>query len=89
MTKTRSKSWFVYIVRCADYTLYTGIAQDTVRRLIEHNEDNRLAARYTRARRPVQLVYVEPQPSRSAAAQREAAIKQLSRLAKEDLIKSR
>ena len=87
MTKTRSKSWFVYILRCADQTLYTGIAQDTARRLIEHNEDNRLAARYTRARRPVQLVYSESQPTRSAAAQREAAIKQLSRIEKENLIK--
>lgn len=86
MVKTRAKSWFVYIVRCVDHSLYTGIAQDTARRVIEHNEDNRLAARYTRARRPVHLVYTEPQPSRSAAAQREAAIKRLSKVAKEALI---
>jgi putative endonuclease len=86
MTKARVKSWFVYILRCADHTLYTGIAQDTARRLLEHNEDNRLAARYTRARRPVQLVYAESQPNRSAAAQREAAIKQLSKREKEALI---
>jgi putative endonuclease len=86
MRKIRTPAWFVYIVRCADNTLYTGITRDTQRRVQEHNADNRLGARYTRARRPVALVYREGHASRAAAAQREAAIKQLPRWRKEILI---
>ncbi|TPW16706.1 MAG: putative endonuclease, partial [Halothiobacillaceae bacterium] len=71
--------WYVYIVRCSDATFYTGIATDVARRMTEHNQDNQLAARYTRARRPVSLIYCEPFTSRSLAAQREYAIKQLTR----------
>ena len=78
--------WFVYIVRCADDTLYTGIAMDVVRRIDEHNLDDRLAAKYTRARRPVALVYEEKYASRSAAAKRESQIKKLSKIQKEQLI---
>jgi putative endonuclease len=78
--------WFVYIVRCADDTLYTGIAMDVVRRIDEHNLDDRLAAKYTRARRPVALVYEEKCASRSAAAKRESQIKKLSKTQKEQLI---
>jgi len=77
-------SWHVYIVRCADATLYTGIARDVIRRIDEHNH-SQLAARYTRARRPVELVYSEPCDSRSAALRREIAIKKLSRRDKEQL----
>ena len=79
-------SWFVYMVRCADRSLYTGIARDVERRLAEHNGSDRLGARYTRARRPVSLVYREPCRSRSEAARREAAIKRLSKAAKEALV---
>ncbi len=86
MARVRAPSWYVYIVRCADDTLYTGITRDTQRRLLEHNADNRRGARYTRARRPVALVYSEPQRSRALAAQREAAIKKLTRQNKEMLI---
>ncbi len=78
--------WFVYIVRCADYTLYTGIAMDVARRIDEHNLDDRLAAKYTRARRPVALVYEEKCASRSTAAKRESQIKKLSKPQKEALI---
>lgn len=78
--------WFVYIVRCADDTLYTGIAMDTERREDEHNHDDRLAAKYTRVRRPVVLVYEEKCASRSAAAKRESQIKKLSKIQKEQLI---
>lgn len=78
--------WFVYIVRCADDTLYTGIAVDVARRMDEHNHDDRLAAKYTRVRRPVVLVYEEKCSSRSAAAKREAQIKKLSRLKKNQLL---
>ncbi|MDH3379324.1 MAG: GIY-YIG nuclease family protein [Gammaproteobacteria bacterium] len=79
-------SWHVYIVRCADDSLYTGIALDVARRVAEHNGDQRaLGARYTRGRRPVRLVYQEAVASRSLAARREAQIKRLSRTAKERL----
>jgi putative endonuclease len=79
-------NWYVYILRCADGSLYTGIATDVDRRLREHNEHPRLAARYTRARRPVVLVYAEKVADRAAAARREYVIKQLSRQAKKALI---
>ena len=71
-----------------DGSLYTGIAKDVVRRVDEHNSDNRLAAKYTRARRPVKLVYTEVVHDRSRAAQREYLIKQMSRQEKEVLIHS-
>src|SRR5262249_22002836 len=82
----RMSGWSVYIVRCADGTLYTGIAIDVARRLQEHNSNNRLGASYTRARRPVALVYQETLPTRSAAAKREYCIKQMDRPAKEALV---
>ena len=78
--------WFVYIVRCADGTLYTGIARDVTRRVEEHNSNNLLAANYTRARRPVALVHREAVKTRSAAARREYEIKQMTRHEKEALI---
>ncbi|MDA8165127.1 MAG: GIY-YIG nuclease family protein [Desulfobacteraceae bacterium] len=78
-------SWFVYIVRCADGSFYTGIATDLDRRVREHNEDDRLGARYTRGRRPVRLAYAEPAASRAAAARREHAIRKLRRQEKERL----
>ena len=78
--------WNVYILRCADNTFYTGICLNLTRRINEHNHSNELSARYTRARRPVALVYHECLPSRSAAAKREHQIKQLSREQKATLI---
>lgn len=74
--------WYVYIVRCADGSFYTGVTTDPVRREREHNGSGRLGARYTRARRPVRLVWLESQPDRSAALKREYAIKQLRRAEK-------
>lgn len=71
--------WHVYIVRCADDTFYTGIARDVSRRVDEHNGKGGPGARYTRARRPVTLVYQETAAGRSEAGQREYAIKQLCR----------
>jgi putative endonuclease len=81
-------SWFVYLLRCADNTLYTGITTDLKRRLDEHNGENssKKGARYTRHRRPVVLVYSETLATRASASQREYAIKQLSRTAKDQLI---
>lgn len=78
--------WSVYIVRCADGTLYTGVATDVARRVGEHNSHKLLAANYTRARRPVTLVYSEEVATRSAACKREYQIKQLSRQDKEALV---
>lgn len=78
--------WFVYIVRCADDSLYTGIAMDVERRIAEHNYDDRLAAKYTRVRRPVVQVYAEKCASRSDAGKREAQIKKLRRSQKNKLI---
>ncbi len=78
--------WNVYMVRCADGSLYTGIARDVARRVGEHNTNNVLAANYTRSRRPVTLVYSEAVATRSAAGQREHQIKQLSRREKEALL---
>ena len=77
--------WYVYILRCSDNTLYTGISTDPAARLAEHNS-GRNAAKYTRARRPVSLVYTEKMTSRSAALKREIVIKRLSRQAKLNLI---
>ncbi len=79
-------TWFVYMVRCADGTLYTGIASDVERRVNEHNGDGRPGARYTRARRPVHLVYREARASRSEAAGREYQIRCLKKREKEALI---
>ena len=75
--------WSVYIVQCADQTLYTGIAKDIIQRLAQHNAGS--GAAYTRGRRPVVLVYQEPASDRSAALRREAAIKRLPVAAKRAL----
>ena len=80
-------SWFVYILRCSDNSLYTGITNDIERRLDEHN-DSKLGAKYTRARRPVNLVYQESFDNRSLALKREIEIKKLKKLDKEVLIKT-
>lgn len=82
-------NWYVYIVRCADDSLYTGVATDLARRVNEHNTDDRLGARYTRARRPVQLVYSEVCADRSNAQQREYALRKLSRVQKERLLRAK
>ena len=79
-------SWFVYIVKCSDNSLYTGIAVNVERRIKEHNENDLLSAKYTRMRRPVNLVYKEEQFTRSNAAKREYEIKQLSRIEKKALV---
>jgi predicted GIY-YIG superfamily endonuclease len=84
MKNENTDTWFVYILLCADGTLYTGITNNLERRCRQHNAGT--ASRYTRSRRPVRLVYQESQPSRGAALRREAAIKALPRLRKELLI---
>lgn len=79
-------TWYVYILKCADSTFYTGVTTDLVRRLKEHN-DSVLGAKYTRVRRPVSLVLSESHDNRSSAQIREAAIKKLSRQEKLLLLK--
>lgn len=76
--------WWVYVLRCADGTLYTGVTTAVARRVRQHNAGT--ASKYTRSRRPVDLVYREAAPGRGAALRREMAIKRLTRRAKEALI---
>jgi len=78
-------SYFVYILRCSDDTLYTGIAKDLQKRIEEHNSSGK-GAKYTKARRPVTLVYSETAQDRSSASKREYIIKKLSRTQKLELI---
>ncbi len=75
-------AWTVYMLQCADGTLYTGIARDLDRRLRQHNGELAGGPRYTRGRRPVAVVWAEPATDRGAALQREAGIKRLARPAK-------
>jgi predicted GIY-YIG superfamily endonuclease len=84
MAKKSADKWFVYLVRCRDGSLYTGIAKDVARRCQQHNAET--GSRYTRSRRPVILVYQESKRSRSLALKREAAIKAMTRREKEALI---
>ena len=78
--------YYVYMVECADKTLYTGITTDLARRVEEHNSSDK-GARYTRNRRPVRLVYQESHPDRSSASKREYAIKKMTKEQKERLCK--
>lgn len=81
-----SDAWHIYILRCADETLYTGIARDLQKRVRQHNGEVVGGPRYTRGRRPVQLVWSDAAPDRGTALKREAAIKKLSRPEKLRLI---
>ena len=85
MTNAVGGNWWVYLLRCADGSLYTGITTDLKRRCRQHNAGT--ASRYTRSRRPIRLVYREAHANRSQASKREAAIKSLSRRQKESLIR--
>ena len=78
-------TWFVYILRCADGSLYTGITTDVSRRCEQHNAGT--ASRYTRSRLPVNLSYQEAQASQSLALKRELEIKAMSRKEKDALIR--
>jgi len=79
--------WFVYMVRCAGGSLYTGITKNVKRRCQQHNAGT--ASRYTRSRRPVRLVYQEVHPDQSSALKREAAIKAKTRQDKLAIIRLR
>lgn len=80
------KDWSVYIARCADGSLYTGVAKDVRARLAKHNSGR--GAAYTRSRRPVRLAHREDGFTRSAALSREAGIKRLTRAGKLALLKA-
>jgi putative endonuclease len=77
MRKSTRRAAFVYLLRCADGTIYTGWTFDVAQRVRAHQHGR--GARYTRARRPVELIYHERLPSRRAAMRKEAAIKRMSR----------
>src|SRR5262245_48267535 len=79
--------WFVYLLRCADDSLYTGITKDVSRRCQQHNAGT--ASRYTRSRRPTRLAYQETHLELSSALKREAAIKAMTRRDKQALLRLR
>ena len=78
------RKWYVYILQCADGTLYTGITNDLNRRLKAHNAGT--ASKYTRVRRPVEIVYREEVETKGDALRRELQIKAMSRRDKQALI---
>ncbi|MCC6335833.1 MAG: GIY-YIG nuclease family protein [Myxococcales bacterium] len=80
-------SWFVYLVRCQDGSLYTGCTNDLLRRVAAHNAGK--GARYTRSRRPVTLVYSQKVRGRSQALSKEAGLKRLTRAQKLALVAGR
>ena len=77
--------WYVYVLQCSDGTYYTGVTNNIRRRLNEHNNSSR-GAKYTRARRPVKLIYFSEYESRSLAQKAECAFKGLSRKQKREAI---
>lgn len=81
----RGSAWIVYVLRCRDGSLYTGMTNDLGRRLAAHRAGK--GGAYTRSRLPVRVVYTERRRGRGAALSREAAIKRLSRLAKLALVR--
>lgn len=81
----KAHAWFMYILRCSDGSLYTGITTDVKRRSEQHNAGT--AARYTRTRLPIRVEYQESHTSRSSALKREWAVKAMARLEKESLIR--
>ncbi len=84
MVTDRRSKWFVYILECADKTLYTGITRDLQNRIAKHAKGT--GAKYTRGRGPFTVVYTETCPTQGHALRREAAIKALRRIRKLQLI---
>lgn len=79
------KTWYVYFLRCNDNSLYTGITTDINRRLHQHN-NTKLGAKYTRAKRPVTLVFIESASDKSTASKREYQLRKLKKIQKERLV---
>ncbi len=86
MNKKTSKQWFLYILKCRDGTLYTGITNNLARRLKQHSKGT--ASRYTRSRLPVRMLFQEPCCGKSEALRKEYAMKALTRKQKELYIKN-
>ncbi len=76
-------TWYTYLLRCSDNSLYAGVTTDLQRRLHEHNNSNKLGAKYTRVRRPVYLAYAEKNSDRQSACRREYVLRKLSKSKKE------
>jgi putative endonuclease len=86
MTKqSETGTWWVYFLRCSDKSLYAGVTTDIHRRMNEHN-NSKLGAKYTRARRPVTLAYLEEAGNKSLACKREYQIRHLAKYKKELLV---
>lgn len=84
--KKPNKPWYTYLLRCADNSLYAGVTTDLKRRVKEHNGKSKAAAKYTRVRQPVELVYFEQVANRVVATKREYQIKQLTKQQKETMV---
>jgi len=82
---TNNQTWYVYLLRCSDNSLYAGITTDLKRRLHQHN-NTKQGAKYTRARRPVALVFNETATNKSAASKREYQVRTLPKKQKEQLV---
>jgi len=82
---TTNNTWYVYLLRCKDNSLYAGITTDISRRLHQHNH-TKLGAKYTRAKRPVTLVFLETTLNKSTASKREYQLKKLTKTQKEKLV---
>lgn len=80
--------YYVYILRCADNSLYCGVTQSLERRVQEHNSQPAKGAKYTRAKLPVTLIYSEVEKDLGAALKREAQIKKLTKTKKEQLVEA-
>jgi len=78
------EAWYLYVLECSDGTFYTGVTKDMERRLQEHNDGR--ASKYTRSRRPVELLYSEKYPGRAEALVRECQVKTMTRRQKEKLV---
>jgi putative endonuclease len=85
--KPKSRKYYVYMLECADQTLYIGYTTDLENRVLAHN-NLKTGAKYTKARRPVKLVYSEKLKTLSSALKREFVLKQMTRLEKLKLIKN-
>ncbi|ALO35929.1 endonuclease [Colwellia sp. MT41] len=81
----KTTTWWVYFLRCNDNSLYAGVTTDIQRRIAEHN-NSKLGAKYTRARRPVSLAYLEAADNKSSACKKEYQIRHLTKAKKEQLV---
>jgi len=83
--QNKTSTWWVYLLRCNDNSLYAGVTTDIHRRIGEHN-NSKLGAKYTRARRPVSLAYLEEASNKSLACKREYQVRHLTKPQKEKLV---